>query len=130
MQQALPLDGQCCGPLFAPVRKIRPPTRPKGKEGVVHRAQTKRATPAWAEHSAIRTLYQWARVKTWITGELWVVDHIVPKINPYVCGLHVRANLRVIRAVENTAKANLWWPDMPEIQLDLLPECPVQFSQY
>lgn len=128
MQQALPLDGQCCGPLFAPVSKTLPSTH--DRRGALGFERVRRATPAWAEHSAIRTLYQWARVKTWITGELWVVDHIVPKINPYVCGLHVRANLRVIRAVENTAKANLWWPDMPEIQLDLLPECPVQFSQY
>ena len=119
MQRALPLDGLCNGPLFAPARKTRLPTRPKGKEGVVHRRQTQRATPAWTEHAAIRNLYEWARIKTAVTGEIWVVDHIVPKINPFVCGLHVRANLRVIHWRENTAKANLWWPDMPEQQTEL-----------
>lgn len=118
-QLALPLDGLCNGPLFAPARKTRLPTRPKGKEGVVHRKQTVRATPAWAERQAIRNLYELAKAKTRITGELHVVDHIVPKISPYVCGLHVLANLRVIHWKENTAKANLWWPDMPESQLDL-----------
>lgn len=115
----LPLDGLCSGPLFAPLNKVRAPTRPKGKEGVVHRKQTQRATPAWAEQDAIRRLYQWARIKSAITGELWVVDHIVPKISPYVCGLHVIANLRVIHWRENTSKANLWWPDMPEAQVEM-----------
>lgn len=119
MQQALDLDGHCSGPLFAPVRKIRLSTRPKGKEGVVHRAQTVRATPSWSERTAIRALYDEAKRLTRETGVLHVVDHIVPKISAYVCGLHVLANLRVITAVENTAKANLWWPDMPEYQTEL-----------
>ena len=50
-QLNLPLDCFCCGPLFAPVRKQRPPVRPRGKEGVVHRAQTVRATPPWSTAS-------------------------------------------------------------------------------
>lgn len=122
MQLALPLDGWCCGPLFAPPVKVRPPVRPKGKEGVVHRAQTKRATPPWADMVQIKPFYDQAHQMTRETGELYVVDHIVPKINPLVCGLHVAANLRVIHWRENTFKGNNWWPDMWGVQGDLLEE--------
>lgn len=119
-QLPLPLDGFCCGPLFAPVRKQRPPTRPKGKEGVVHRAQTRRATPCWADLTSARAFYREAKRLTRETGELNVVDHIVPKINPRVCGLHVPANLQVLHWRANTQKANLWWPDMWDAQEPLL----------
>lgn len=115
MQHPLPLDGFCCGPLFAPVVKRRPPTRPKGKEGIVHRAQTVRATPKWLtreQYGEVAALYREAKRRTMEAGELWVVDHIVPKISLRVCGLHVPWNLQVIPARENTAKSNAWWPDM------------------
>ena len=111
-QLNLPLDGFCCGPLFAPVRKQRPPVRPRGKEGVVHRAQTVRATPPWADMVEIRKFYAEARRLTKETGALHVVDHIVPKISPFVCGLHVHANMQVLHWRENTQKANVYWPNM------------------
>jgi len=120
IQHGLPLDGHDSGPLFAPAVKRRPPVRPRGKEGVVHRAQTVRATPAWADLEAVRSFYAEARRLTQLTGELHVVDHVVPKISPYVCGLHVPANLRVVHWRENAAKANLWWPDMWGDQCSLL----------
>lgn len=119
-QLSLPIDGHCSGPLFAPVRKQRPPARPKGKEGVVHRAQTRRATPTWADLISVRVFYAEAKRLTQETGELHVVDHIVPKINPLVCGLHVPANLQVLHWRVNTQKANLWWPDMWGAQESLL----------
>ena len=119
MQVTLNLDGFDAGPLFAPVRKVKPPVRPKGKEGVVHRAQTKRATPQWADKHEIEKLYAEARRLTKLTGELHVVDHLVPKISPLVCGLHVHQNMHVIHWRENTLKANLWWPDMWGIQDEL-----------
>lgn len=116
----LPLAGGWhAGPLFV-ITKRRPPVRPKGKEGVVHRAQTQRATPAWADRKAIAEIYAEARRLTALTGELHVVDHIVPKISPWVCGLHVPCNLRVIHWRENLQKANCWWPDMPFEQLRLI----------
>lgn len=124
MQQVdLPLDGFCCGPLFAPVRKVRPPKRPKGKEGVVHRAQTLRATPAWLspeQWCAILRVYAEAKRRTQETGELHVVDHVVPKISPYVCGLHVPWNLEVVHWRPNAHKGNFWWPDMWNAQAELL----------
>lgn len=118
-QLALPLDGHDSGPLFAPICKTRPPVRPLGKAGVIHRAQTKRATPPWSDLRLVAVLYRLAKRKTLATGELHVVDHIVPKISPWVCGLHVPRNLQVIHWRENTLKANAWWPDMPMLQLDI-----------
>jgi hypothetical protein len=120
MMAALPLVGGFdAGPLFA-VNIKRPPVRPKGKEGVVHRAQTKRATPPWADMQAVEAFYVEARRLTKETGELYVVDHIVPKIGGTVCGLHVPANLRVIHWRENAIKGAAWWPDMWMVQLPLL----------
>lgn len=119
-QRPLPLPpGFHVGPLFVP-RLRKPPVRPLGKAGVIHRAQTRRATPPWADLSAIRTVYAQARYLTKKTGELHVVDHIVPKIGGTVCGLHVVWNLRAIPWRENAIKGAAWWPDMWGEQLPLL----------
>src|SRR3972149_4582373 len=92
-------DGHCCGPLFAPPKLTRPLVRPKGKEGTVHREQTKRATPKWLseeQKAEIRALYAEAKRLTRETGELHVVDHIVPKLGGTAWGLHAPWNLRVL----------------------------------
>lgn len=109
------------GPLFE-IRKQRPLVRPKGQEGRVARYQTKRATPPWADATAINAVYAEARRQSKETGELHVVDHIVPKISKIVCGLHVPWNLRVIHWRANAEKGNSWWPDMPNEQLQLFEE--------
>lgn len=116
----LPLVGGFdMGPLFQ-VQLKRPPVRQPGKEGMVHRAQTVRATPDWADMQAIKAMYKDARRLTRETGELHVVDHIVPKMGKTVCGLHVPANLRVIHWLENAQKGAAWWPDMWGEQIPLL----------
>lgn len=118
-QRALPLPpGSHAGPLFVP-RLKRPAIRQPGKEGVLHRAQTVRATPTWADMVAIKRFYRLAKVVSGATGELHVVDHIVPKMGPTVCGLHVPWNLRVIHWRENAVKGATVWPNMWGEQIEM-----------
>jgi hypothetical protein len=75
----------------------------------VRRRKHKHATPLWVtaeQKHAMRLLYLKAMEMTRITGERYVVDHIVPLISPEVCGLHVPWNLRVITQTENLKKSN------------------------
>jgi hypothetical protein len=75
----------------------------------VRRRRHKNATPSWitAEQKlSIRQLYLQAMALTKLTGERYVVDHIIPLISHEVCGLHVPWNLRVITQEENLVKSN------------------------
>lgn len=75
----------------------------------VRKRRHREATPKWltdTEKHAMRELYIQARKLTQLTGERYVVDHIVPLRSDVVCGLHVPWNLRVITQEENLAKSN------------------------
>lgn len=74
------------------------------------RAQKRRATPTWADLSAIEALYRAAINKSRETGVQWDVDHIVPLKGKFVCGLHVCANLQLLPSVENRSKSNRFTP--------------------
>lgn len=109
----LPLDGHCSGPLFAPVVKRRAPDPLKARNGWKWQLQHRRkATPRWVCQWKVNFIYATAR----LLG--LHVDHIVPLRHPLVCGLHTEHNLRMLPGHENIAKGNLWWPDMPEQQLE------------
>lgn len=73
------------------------------------RRKHREASPPWltAGHKAeIRQLYQSAIESSRISGEKYVVDHIIPLRSDVVCGLHVPWNLRIITRIQNAAKSN------------------------
>ena len=75
----------------------------------VRKRRHRSATPKWItpeQKLAMRQLYLHAQALTKMTGERYVVDHIIPLISPDVCGLHVPWNLRVITQEENLKKSN------------------------
>ena len=75
----------------------------------VRKRRHRDATPPWItkeQKLVMRKLYLQAMEMTKITGERYVVDHIVPLISDEVCGLHVPWNLRVITQEENLKKSN------------------------
>ncbi|MBS0453998.1 MAG: hypothetical protein JSS14_22070 [Proteobacteria bacterium] len=112
MQAELELDGHCCGPLFAPIVKVRPNPRLRMSGGAEVWIKYRRARPAWANRSALRAFWERSREMTAATGIQHSVDHIVPLIHPHVCGLHVEDNLRIIPLADNIRKSNNTWPDM------------------
>lgn len=65
--------------------------------------------PDWADRDAIRLLQRTAQRKSQLSGQQYVVDHVIPLTHKLVCGLTVPANLRVIHAAENAARSNRWW---------------------
>jgi hypothetical protein len=71
------------------------------------------AIPKWADLKAIAEIYKDCQFVSYVTGDQYHVDHIVPLRSPLVCGLHCEANLRVLPGLENSLKSNLHWPDMP-----------------
>ena len=75
----------------------------------VRKRRHRAATPPWItkeQKLQIRQMYLEAQRLTKLTGERYVVDHIVPLINESVCGLHVPWNLRVMTQEENLKKSN------------------------
>jgi 5-methylcytosine-specific restriction endonuclease McrA len=76
----------------------------------VRKRRHRSATPKWItpdQKLAMRGLYLKAQELTKLTGQRYVVDHIVPLLNPDVCGLHVPWNLQIMTQEENLKKSNL-----------------------
>lgn len=70
----------------------------------LRRARKLQATPAWVDRAALTTIYAQCPAG-------YVVDHIVPLVNPLVCGLHVPWNLQYLTREENGRKWNKFpWP--------------------
>lgn len=81
------------------------------------------ATPAWSNQFIIDEIYDLAHRRTKLTGIAWEADHIVPLRGKAVCGLHTEDNLRVIPAVTNRRKKNIFCPisfnvDLPQYHIN------------
>lgn len=63
------------------------------------RALLKKATPLWANFEAIKKFYIECK-------EGYEVDHIIPIVSDYVCGLHVVDNFQYLTRQENIKKGN------------------------
>ena len=66
----------------------------------------KKITPSWANQEKIREIYIEAKKLTNTTGVEHVVDHIVPRKHPLVCGLHNEFNLQILTRKQNSKKSN------------------------
>jgi hypothetical protein len=112
--------GYHVGPLFI-VQKRRAPVIHGGTlGGKRRRARERKNTPPWADLKAIREMYKEAARLTKASGEMHVVDHIVPLDGKLVCGLHWHVNMQVMHWLSNAKKGWRTWPDMPFGQLELL----------
>lgn len=93
LRPAFPSEPKRTGPVGAPARR---------------RWLKSRATPRWADRSAMREMYAEAKRLTRETGIRHEVDHIYPVSSSTICGLHVHTNLRIMTATANLAKSNRW----------------------
>ena len=93
---------------YRKTHKLRNPEMYKALTSVRKRRH-RSATPKWLtaeDKLVVRKLYLEAMRLTKLTGERYVVDHVVPLISDVVCGLHVPWNLRVMTQNENLRKSN------------------------
>jgi hypothetical protein len=75
------------------------------------------SAPLWMRRRDLRHLREQAIRETERTGVPHVLDHIIPLRHPYVCGLTVPWNLRVVPHKVNVAKNGSWHPD--QLSMDL-----------
>lgn len=71
-----------------------------------NKALHKKITPIWADLNLIRQFYIEAKKLTELTGIQHVVDHVIPRKHPLVCGLHNHFNLQILTRKENSLKSN------------------------
>lgn len=79
-----------------------------------------RAYCDWSDIDEVVRIHVAAAVMSELTGEKYVVDHVVPLNNPLVCGLHTHTNLQAVLKGENQRKSNWVWPQMWPISWESL----------
>lgn len=73
------------------------------------RAIKLQATPKWLtkeDYKEIKQFYIDAKELQWLSEEPLEVDHIIPLVNVFVCGLHVPWNLQILPKSQNVKKGN------------------------
>lgn len=89
------------------------PRRRQYERSILYFTKLFQATPAWMHTPDMRrqyhAVYREARRLRRI-GRAVAVDHIVPIVSQYVCGLNVPWNLQIVPAKDNLSKSNRWWP--------------------
>lgn len=75
----------------------------------LYKRRVRHQMPKWLtfeQRREIELIYEHARECQLLTGDRYVVDHIVPLKGKNVCGLHVPWNLRVLPTDLNDSKGN------------------------
>lgn len=72
----------------------------------LRRAKKLKATPVWADKEAIKSMYDEAACLG------LEVDHMVPLVSDYVCGLHCEQNMQLLTKSQNASKSNRAWEYM------------------
>lgn len=75
------------------------------------------SAPPWVDRKALYAIRDQARWMTVKTGVEHVMAHIVPLNHPYVCGLTVPWNFKVVPRAVNAHEGNKWHPDQLELEL-------------
>ena len=83
------------------------------------RATKLQSVPNWVNDIYVKDVYYFAEVANKKAPGVYNVDHIVPLVSDYVCGLHWEGNLQILTAIENASKSNRYWPQMNEITPEL-----------
>lgn len=118
MQLALDLvGGYHAGPLFIAALRRAPMYKWRG---AARWRFTRTRVPSWTDRSLMHDLIELKTIYTRCTGFQFSVDHIVPLRHPLVCGFHCPDNFEMMLLLDNQRKSNLFWPDMPEVQQELL----------
>lgn len=66
----------------------------------------KHIMPIWANGFFCNEARALVWLRQQITGVPFALDHIIPVVHPYVCGLHVENNLQVIPRLLNSKKSS------------------------
>lgn len=64
------------------------------------------STPEWRDRGKLNLLSKQCDLMTKLTGRKHVMDHEIPISHPYVCGLTVHNNMRVVDTGANQSKGN------------------------
>ncbi len=88
------------------------------------------ATPSWLSLEQVNQFGELKRraARLRASGRDVHVDHIVPVVSDYVCGLNVPWNLQIIDAGPNMSKGNSVWPGCPWENVDMFDHAPQQLS--